>query len=377
MFPGHFPFIWATNLGELSLQDTRIMLTLSSFRSMLLQLKSIKHLNLQRTQISKLPRRTLSHLPSLRILDLQGNYLATWNTETFSNVTQLEYLNLDGNRISIINETSFPIEFRSHIKKINHGNNDFLCTCALLWFRTWMKQAITNKTIRFVNYPNRYYCKNPYHQRLDHYNPTAESCKVKNPYVVAYVSSGIFVVVVVVAALLVYYNRWNIRYFMYTMRRRRYRQLPGREVEIKFDVFVSFDSEDSDWLMEEVADFLENDLNLKLCIHERDFEGGKMIIDNIVDCMDQSEKIIMIVSNNFARSNWCQCEVKMALNQQFEIHKDVIVVIREMVDRKYMFKSLKALLATTTYIEWKEGERAKQVFRNRLQEVMTRKNYEQ
>ncbi|XP_041349533.1 toll-like receptor 2 [Gigantopelta aegis] len=132
-----------------------------------------------------------------------------------------------------------------------------------------------------------------------------------------------------------------------------------------------------DWLMEEVANFLENDLNFKLCIHERDFEGGKMIIDNIVDCMDQSEKIIMIVSNNFARSNWCQCEVNMALNQQFEIHKDVIVVIREMVDRKYMFKYLKALLATTTYIEWKEDERAKQVFRNRLQEVMTRKNDEQ
>ncbi|XP_041349532.1 toll-like receptor 2 [Gigantopelta aegis] len=125
------------------------------------------------------------------------------------------------------------------------------------------------------------------------------------------------------------------------MRRRRCRQLPEVEVEIKFDVFVSFDSQDSDWLMEEVANFLEDDLNLKLCIHERDFEGGKMIIDNIVDCMDQSEKIIMIVSNNFARSNWCQCEVKMALNQQFEIHKDVIVVIREMVDRKYMFKSLK------------------------------------
>ncbi|XP_041349889.1 toll-like receptor 13 isoform X2 [Gigantopelta aegis] len=371
MFPGKFPFIWAPKLSQLSLQETRLLLPLHLLRSLLLQLKSIRELNLQRTRINTLPPRTLCHLHYLKNLDLQGNYMARWDDETFSDVTQLNYLNLGGNRISVINETSFPVEFRTAIKAINLGNNDFLCTCALLWFRTWMNEVIKNKTIKFVNYPRKYYCKNPKHLRLDKFNPTADSCKTLNPYIIPFVSSGSIVLVVLIATIVIYRNRWTIRYCMYTKRKRsQYPPLLGGEHQLKYDAFVSFDSKDSDWMMEEVGNFLEGELELKLCIHERDFKVGGMIFDNIVECMDQSKKIILILSNNFVRSNWCKCELKLATKDKFETHKDVIVVIREMVDRKHMFKSLKALIDNTTYIEWSADESAKKLFRCRLAEVM-------
>ncbi|XP_041348353.1 toll-like receptor 2 [Gigantopelta aegis] len=337
---------------------------------MLLQLKSIEYLNLQRTQINTIPPKTLSNLPFLRRLDLQGNYLAAWDSETFSNVTHLDYLNLDGNRISIINETSFPFEMRSRIKHINLGNNDFLCTCDLLWFRTWMTQAMKNKTVVFVNYPQRYYCKNPTHIRLDKYNPTPESCKKLNPYVIPVSAAGSFVVVAVVVMVVVYRNRWNIRYCFYSRRRRQYQQLPGRDVNIKYDAFVSCDSRDMDWVLAEVCTFLEDELGRRLCIHERDFEGAKMIIDNIMDCMEESEKIILIISNNFARSKWCQCELKIAIDEHLESEKQVIVIIREPVYRKHMTRPLKALFDTTTYIEWGEDVNAREMFRTRLADLM-------
>ncbi|XP_041349531.1 toll-like receptor 2 [Gigantopelta aegis] len=141
---------------------------------------------------------------------------------------------------------------------------------------------------------------------------------------------------------------------MYSRRRRQYQKLPGRDTELKFDAFVSIDSHDMDWMMTEACSFLENDLGLKLCIHRRDFEGAKMIIDNIMDCMEQSKKTILVVSNDFARSHWCRYEVQLALYDHFKNGKDVVIV-REPVTKKLMFKSLKALFASTTYIQW-EGD---------------------
>ena len=369
-FPGDFPFKWAPRLTELQLQRTRIRLSQELFRSMLLQLKSITYLNLQKTWLYEIPPSTLGQLPKLTRLDLQGNYLPNWNERTFANATSLRILNLDGCRISIINETSFPFEMRKGLKKINLGNNQFFCTCDLLWFRTWMNEVIRNNTVTFVNYPHRYFCKNIGRIRLDKYNPTKAACLVLSPLIIAAASVSIFAVILLTVSLVVYRNRWNIRYCMYSRRRKEYQKLPGRDTELKFDAFVSFDSHDMDWMMAEVCSLLENELGFKLCIHRRDFECAKMIIDNIMDCMEQSGKIILIISNDFAKSHWCRCEVQLALDEYFKNHKDVVIVIKEMVNKKLMFKALRALIATTTYIQWEDHNTAKKVFRSNLAAAM-------
>ncbi|XP_041349887.1 toll-like receptor 13 [Gigantopelta aegis] len=369
-FPGDFPFKWAPRLMQLQLQRTRIGLSKNALRSMLLQLKSITYLNLQKTWLYELPPDTLGKLPNLIRLDLQGNYLPTWSDRTFANVTRLQYLNLAGCRISTINETSFPVEMLKSIKKFNLGSNPFFCNCDLLWFRTWMNDAMRNKSICFVNYPRTYYCKNLGSIHLNRFNPTHASCVVLSPYIIAAIAVSAFAVVLSAVSLVVYRNRWNIRYCMYSRRRCQYQKLPGRDTELKFDAFVSFDSHDIDWMMTEVCSFLENDLGLKLCIHRRDFEGAKMIIDNIMDCMEQSKKTILVVSNDFARSHWCRCEVQLALYDHFKNGKDVVIVIREPVTKKLMFKSLKALFASTTYIQWEDSRTVKEVFRCRLAKAM-------
>jgi toll-like receptor 13 len=39
---------------------------------------------------------------------------------------------------------------------------------------------------------------------------------------------------------------------------------------------------------------------------------GKLIVDNIVENMKESRKVILVMSNAFARSEWCQFEVLLA-----------------------------------------------------------------
>jgi toll-like receptor 13 len=112
---------------------------------------------------------------------------------------------------------------------------------------------------------------------------------------------------------------------------------------------------------------LENQENMKLCLHDRDFEIGKTIIDNITDTMQKSRKILLILSNSFAKSHWCRFETMMA---QIRSMKDgenmVIVVLLERIQTKNITNSLHVLLNTTTYIEWKHNGREKELFWERL-----------
>ncbi|ESO87068.1 hypothetical protein LOTGIDRAFT_77937, partial [Lottia gigantea] len=134
-----------------------------------------------------------------------------------------------------------------------------------------------------------------------------------------------------------------------------------------YDVFVSYSGEDSDWVLDKLVPNLEQDSNLKLCIHERDFQAGRLIIDNIVESIENSRRVLIILSNNFARSEWCQFEMTLAqkhvLNRATE---PLIVVLLEDIDSENMSNALHALLKTTSYITWFDDIQQIQLFWDRL-----------
>jgi hypothetical protein len=43
--------------------------------------------------------------------------------------------------------------------------------------------------------------------------------------------------------------------------------------------------------------YLEKNQGFKLGLHERDFEAGKYIADNIIDAINTSKKIIFVISS--------------------------------------------------------------------------------
>jgi hypothetical protein len=45
--------------------------------------------------------------------------------------------------------------------------------------------------------------------------------------------------------------------------------------------------------------YLKKNQGFKLGLHERDFEAGKYIADNIIDVINRSKKIIFVISSSF------------------------------------------------------------------------------
>ena len=64
----------------------------------------------------------------------------------------------------------------------------------------------------------------------------------------------------------------------------------------------------------------------KLCFHERDFIAGCSIVDNIVTCISQSRRAIIVISRDFCASKWCQYEVQVALANMHKRRRGLFLV---------------------------------------------------
>ncbi|XP_071127732.1 toll-like receptor 2 type-2 [Mytilus edulis] len=99
-----------------------------------------------------------------------------------------------------------------------------------------------------------------------------------------------------------------------------------------YDFFVSHSHKDAEWVLSRlVADlesaFTENDVVLRGCIADRDFEPGKFIFKNIENSLRKSSKFLLVMTNHFVSSYWCQFETNQALLESIESRKDCIIPI--------------------------------------------------
>ncbi|XP_022267535.1 uncharacterized protein [Canis lupus baileyi] len=81
----------------------------------------------------------------------------------------------------------------------------------------------------------------------------------------------------------------------------------------KFHVFVSYSSRDAAWTHTLIGR-LEADLpGLRVCLHERDFVPGRNILENMAECIQQSQKVLLLLSQDFVQSRWCLLEADLSL----------------------------------------------------------------
>ncbi|CAC5365549.1 TLR13 [Mytilus coruscus] len=97
-----------------------------------------------------------------------------------------------------------------------------------------------------------------------------------------------------------------------------------------YDLFVSHSHKDAHWVLSRlVADlesaFTDDDVVLRDCIADRDFEPGKFIFENIENSLIKSSKILLVITNNFVNSYWCQFETNQTLLESKESRKDCII----------------------------------------------------
>ena len=162
--------------------------------------------------------------------------------------------------------------------------------------------------------------------------------------------------------------------FVLRARFRGWKRLNGHNAVIAppddydYDVFVSYNSKDQEWVRNELIPTLEDDPhNLEICVDYRDFIFGKKIIDNILNAVQRSRKTVLILSPSFVDSEWCHFELEMALWRLFEERQDVVVmVLLQTIPTLKIPPLLKRLMKNRVYAKWTEDQAGHRLFWEKL-----------
>ncbi|CAC5413278.1 unnamed protein product [Mytilus coruscus] len=126
--------------------------------------------------------------------------------------------------------------------------------------------------------------------------------------------------------------------------------------DYEYHAFVVYCDENRMWVHDEFVKKLENEEGFKFCIYHRDFEVGKPISVNIDQYLKKSWKVVVIISNAFAKSEWCQWEVDIIQERRRrEGRNALLLVMLENLTSKNMTSPLRTLLDSTPHLRYKKG----------------------
>ena len=332
-------------------------------------LTSLTHLNLKSVGMDKLYRGMFTGTQKLSQLDLSSNHIFQLYEGSINHLNQLTVLILDHNSIASLNASVLPQP--ENQMNISIHFNSWNCDCSILWFLQVIQINIPSKI--HLSGENDYICHSPSYMagvKVKNFHPSQHKC-FSNPlastyFIMLYTSVSLLATLMV--ASFAFRLRWHI-YFAYIntkARIRGYKELNDPR-EYEYDAFVAYNRDDTKWVTGHLRTVLEKQNKLKLCLHDRDWLAGVDIVENIQQSIDWSRKVVLIITNAFARSNWCQLELTMAQHRLFSEDKDnLILVMKEKILDCNMTPRLALQLKTQTYIEWDESEMGQKVFWTRL-----------
>ncbi|XP_071135459.1 toll-like receptor Tollo isoform X2 [Mytilus edulis] len=334
-------------------------------------LTKLKSLYLNENSLSCVDVELLNGLVSLKFLQLEHNNIAFIAYDAFKRKTHLEVLRLAYNKL-----VSLPYGFAESVitlKFLTLSNNQWSCDCDdlhdfkeltyeladVIYDRHNMYCFVNNTKNESFPIGSKQHvvgldywsiCPN---QSVIFQNRTIEKHREVLNYkeVQALTSTLVILVLFILIFTLVFMNRTLIQVVIYNKFGIRLFSVKPEENKM-YDAFVSYSHKDEGFVARELVQRLENNDDYKLCVHFRDFPIGACIADTIIRSVEESSRTIMIVSNNYLDSEWCQYEFQTAHHSVLrDKSQKIILILMEDIDPAKLDPELKLYMKTKTYLK--------------------------
>ncbi|XP_039466393.1 toll-like receptor 13 isoform X2 [Oreochromis aureus] len=129
------------------------------------------------------------------------------------------------------------------------------------------------------------------------------------------------------------------------------------------------------WVCGELLPELEGQQGWRLCLHHRDFEPGKPIVENITEAIYSSRKTICVISQHYLQSEWCSKEIQMASFRLFDEHKDVLILVfLEDIPAKQLspYYQIRSLVKKSSYLSWPHAGQHTGIFWQKIRQALER-----
>lgn len=353
--------------------------------------KNLKVLHLNNSDIYTINNRTFNGLKSLQILNLNHNRLTTIYGYEFERLVDLKELYLSYNHITSVGNNSFVMLKSLQILHIDHNyiaeyqvwnlnynprlidvriaHNTWSCECVFVErFIEWLPTR--SEVIRDAQDVVCFFNETTELPLLGEFNMTSctnysarksmfsQSFQVQHYVPFAIIGASVFVIVFfLVVVIFIYRREINVWFYSRYGFRIQGRAAAKREEEKLFDAFVSYSKKDEAFVAQILAPELEyGNPPIRLCLHYRDLPvASGYLSDAIVEAMEASRRTILIISENFLKSEWCRYEFKSAHHEVLRTgrHKLILVFLGK-IDPKDLDPDIRLWLKTNAFLNWGE-----------------------
>uniref|UniRef100_K1QQT5 Toll-like receptor 6 n=1 Tax=Magallana gigas TaxID=29159 RepID=K1QQT5_MAGGI len=126
--------------------------------------------------------------------------------------------------------------------------------------------------------------------------------------------------------------------------------------EFRFDAFVTYTEEDYQLACITFYQALTR-LGFKISIPDKDFLPGISEAEQLLQCIDQSHKVVIIVTENFLENGWNSYAVQMVVTHAFHNKRErsIIVIIKDDIPIERLPRDLKYIWWTIVSLRWPNG----------------------
>ena len=371
-----------------SLQVLLLEETFTSFNTMLesgeklfTQNKDLLYLELSHNGIASLHLDIFKNLHQLQFLNLSYNQIQHVG-DHFKNLTSLENVDVSHNALTNIPMKLFSVlqrnmKINSSTKGIlNISGNPFQCSCTLI-SEIRLVQRSKVKIIHMNSTQDHLYCilQNGTRISFSKIRKQLESvCHVYDLTPIVFLTLvHPFSLILITLSTCGYKYRWRVKLAWYTVLHLFYKK-KQEKTDFRFDAFISYCSNDEDWVRLKLVSNLEKEANkYKLCLHYRHFLPGRNITDNITAAVQESRKTVLVVTKKYLKSGWCDFETRFAHSHHLNEHTGgVIGIIHPEVFHLKGARgmALDRLLDSVTYINWPMKEEEEPLFWLKLKKAL-------
>jgi len=300
----------------------------------------------------------INFIENLTVLELGENQVLSWNKTIFGNNPKLQRFSMANNGHDIILTEEMNNDFfnNTRLEHLDLSRNTFICSEQVAKFVKLALDRSANLTIQDYNNGSGYFCMDIHEegQPYSFYNFTTkgfdmyegvDQTVIRTSWTMVLVGVAVGLVVSSLLVFTLYRQRWYIRYHLL-------RKKVNREGPFAYDAFISYAKEDENWVMDHLVPQMEAE-GVKLCLHTRDFQVGKSIIENIADSIDASRKVVLVLSQQYTASQWCMFEAHMSQHRLVQDNRQSLVLVKlEELETKRMTKEMKYLVSSLTYLAW-------------------------
>ncbi|XP_054708254.1 toll-like receptor Tollo [Uloborus diversus] len=347
--------------------------------------KNMRIIFLNNSNIHVINNRTFNGLLTLRILHLENNQLVSLNGYEFETLIHLEELYLSSNKIRFVANTTFQnlkslthlhldhnlimdyqvwnLKLNTRLTSLQLGHNPWNCNCQYLEsYYEWLQSSsslikdIASVQCRYNQSAGPYLVEFNVASCSNYTAITYFQAVFQADYMPIIIIVPIVILILLLLTILICVYRKEIKVWLYTKYGIRLfeRNTFPPETEKLFDAFISYSKKDENFISQFLAPELEYGTpSYRLCLRYRDLPMSGYVAEAITEAIECSHRTIIVLSEQFLKSEWCRFELKSAHREsQCNRKHKLVVVIMDKLSIKDVDPDARMCFRSAPVIRW-------------------------